>query len=360
MKAEHPTVPSVPDESPADGAPNALDAVAVRRGSETDVRAFLGTVAVRVHDDGDSIVVRGESGARDVPVPGIEPRDAFGGFELRLDSWDRLRAVTTRTTTPARPPVPPVPSMPPVPPAPPACGVPRGCATSPVLSNEPAEFSSSVATDGGGRLVQILAERGGRVLGMTSSLDTLDALLLGSPRARLTQYVRSELAEDGMVRTVWDADGPTAIPAGDFLRWRGRLLATPGWDYRTTGSMPPQLAVIDGRTNLLLQAPADLAAVLEGDVRSVTQNVVSVPRSECSGPVSTRTTASWNGRRVEIARSYLVWRDRGRAVITGDGARPDSRSLRTPPLQFLPATDGRWTASVAVTDLDEIVVSRGS
>ncbi|WP_439689487.1 hypothetical protein ACRQ4C_16845 [Curtobacterium sp. SP.BCp] len=79
----------------------------------------------------------------------------------------------------------------------------------------------------------------------------------------------------------------------------------------------------------------------------MTQNVISVPRSECSGPVSIRTTALWNGRRVEIARSYLVWRDRGLAVITGDGARPDSRSLRTPPLQFLPATGSRWTAAVA-------------
>jgi hypothetical protein len=305
---------------------------------EVDVRAFLGTVPVRVTEEGGATVVRGNADASALRPFGISVTDQAGAFRLELDDPGLVRSRTTRTSTlgPASP----------------------GTAEEPSVTESrtgSVTFRTLRAVDAAGAAWEILGERGDESFATPHGLDAIDDVLIGSPRGGVRVRPRADLQTVGTMWSEWSGDGPTVLPAGSSTTWRGRDYGlAPGFENRSVGSMPPPFVVIPGATGLLLRSPADLAAAFAAGARQLTTTVIEVPSDECGPFVDVKTTATWNGLPVELAQPYLVWRDRGRAVVLGTGQRPDSRGLGTAPLQALPPVGDRWAVAVAVTDLADL------
>ncbi|WP_144711523.1 hypothetical protein [Curtobacterium pusillum] len=287
-------------------------------------------------------VVRGSADPSALRPFGLSVTDQGGAFRLELEDPGLVRSVTTRTSF---------------------LGLSdSGVAVEPSTTDErtdPVSFRTLRAVDVSGAAWEVLGERDDECLATPHGLDAIDQVLVGSPRGGVRVRARAGLRMVGTMQSEWSGDGQTVLPAGPMTEWHGRAYGlAPGFENRTIGSMPPPFRIAPGATGLLLRSPADLAAAFATGARRLDTTVVEVPTDEC-GPVSeVRTTARWNGLPVELAQPYLVWRDRGRAVVLGTGTRPDSRTLETAPLEFLPPSGDRWAVAVAVTDLTDVLEER--
>lgn len=312
---------------------------------EVDVRALLGTIPVRITEEHGVLVAHGHADPVALAPFGITAIDRDRAFRLEVADRSLIRAVTARTST-----------------FEPADGSAVGSAPVPSAVDAetgPVSFRTRHAEDDAGAAWEVLGERGDRCLATPSGLDAVEDVLTGSPRGEARDRDLAGLRIIADAHSEWTGDGYTVLPAGPVTAWHGRTLGVaPGWENRSTGSMPPRLRIAPGHTGLLLRSPADLALAFATGAHHLTPTVVEVPTEECGTVTEVRTTATWNGLPVELAQPYLVWRDRGRAVVLGTGKRPDSRDLDTPPVQVLPPSGGRWAVEVGVTDLTDVAVRR--